>query len=72
MAVEAMRKLNPLGGYSKIKYHLKVAHQISGPQAKMLAIITGDISDKVLYDYLTEEIRWDLALNSGGGERRGF
>ena len=68
MATEGMRKLNPLGGYSKIKYHLLVAHKISGPQAKMLSIIIGDVTDKVLYDYLLEEIRWDLALNPGGGE----
>ena len=57
MASEEMKKLNPLGGYSKLKHHLEAAHDI--PDTKMSAFneMVAAITERVFYDYLQEDIR---------------
>ena len=50
-------ELNPLGGYTKIKNHLRVAHKIPPKdQAKIIALVQA-ISKKRLYDQLCDEMR---------------
>ena len=52
-----MLKLNPLGGYAKIKNHLKVAHRIVDKHLGKYNVLCKSITDRMIYDHLVADIR---------------
>ena len=59
MNSDKMHKLNPLGGYARIKKHLHVAHKIATKDAAKFNALINSITDQMLYDHLRDEIRFD-------------
>ena len=57
-----MKKLNPWGGYDKIKAHLKKAHNISKADMAKYMSLCGQITVQKAYDHMEDEIRYIFLL----------
>ena len=57
MASPAMLRLNPTGGFSLLKYHMHVAHNIDIAKMSVFTALIRSISERIIYDHLQDEIR---------------
>lgn len=57
MDTPEVKLLNPIGGYSKLKRHLQVAHNIDTSNMSKFTALNALIADRVIYDYLRDEMR---------------
>lgn len=62
MESDEMKRLNPLGMYSKDKYHVVNAHKLQDHDLSLLAPLMKIVSHKMLYDSISEDIRWVISL----------
>ena len=57
MKSPAMLQLNPLGGFVKIKNHLKKAHNIREKDMGKYSTLTDIVTNQKIYHYLREDVR---------------
>ena len=57
MESEEMKKLNTIGGYARIKDHLKHAHKISKSSLGKYNVLLRLLTDQKYYDHMADEIR---------------
>ena len=58
-----MKRLNPWGGYAKIKNHLSTAHKISRADMAKYMPLCQLISTKKAYDHLEDEMRYNSVVS---------